>query len=96
MPNENHSNENTINLDYRTNSVTSEDEWSEDETKLCPGVTDSMLTAPDFVDDSERQEIYNFAHGEGNRPLSIFRDPYSKELAYPGIFQAKIKKCLLQ
>ena len=26
------------------------------------------------------------APGEGNKPLSIFRDQYSEELAYPGIF----------
>ena len=28
----------------------------------------------------------NVTPGEGNKPLSIFRDQYSKELAYPGIF----------
>ena len=33
-----------------------------------------------------RQQIHNIAPGEGNRPLSIFRDQYSEELAYPGIF----------
>ena len=27
-----------------------------------------------------------FAPAEGNRPLSVFRDTYSEELAYPGIF----------
>ena len=45
-----------------------------------------MLTPPDFVDDSERQHILNVAPGEGNRPLSVFKDKYSEELAYPGIF----------
>ena len=45
-----------------------------------------MLTATDFLDDSERQQVYNIAPGEGNRPLSIFRDQYSEVLAYPGIF----------
>ena len=68
------------------NLDTPEDEWSEDEAEIPAGVTDSMLTPPDFVDDSERQEIYNFDPGEGNRPLSIFRDQYSEEMAYPGIF----------
>ena len=29
------------------------------------------------------------APGEGNRPMSIFRDTYSEELAYPGIFLAQ-------
>ena len=45
-----------------------------------------MLTAPDFVNDEERQEIYNVAPGEGNRPISVFRDQYSDEIAYPRIF----------
>lgn len=30
--------------------------------------------------------INSIAPGEGNVPLSIFRDRYSEELAYPGIF----------
>ena len=46
------------------NSV--EDEWSEDETEIPAGVTDTMLTPPDYVDNSERQQIYNVAPGEGN------------------------------
>ena len=29
------------------------------------------------------------APGEGNWPMSIFRDTYSEELAYPGIFLAQ-------
>ena len=41
---------------------------------------------PDFVSDNERDHILNLAPGEGNRPMSIFRDRYSEELAYPGIF----------
>ena len=45
-----------------------------------------MLTATDFLNDYERGSIHNVAPGEGNRPLSIFRDKYSEELAYPGIF----------
>jgi hypothetical protein len=71
--------------DHQTTD-TPEDEWSEDEAEIPAGVTDSMLTPPDFVNDSERQQIYNFAPGEGNRPLSIFRDQHSEEMAYPGIF----------
>ena len=57
-----------------------DDDFSEDEAGIPAGVTDTMLTATDFLDDSKRQQIYNIAPGEGNRPLSIFR-----ELAYPGI-----------
>ena len=66
------------------NSV--EDECSEDKTEIPAGVTDTMLTPPDYVDNSERQQIYNIAPGEGNTPLSVFRDQYSEEMAYPGIF----------
>ena len=45
-----------------------------------------MLTASDFVTENERQCILNVAPAEGNTPLSVFRDKYSEELAYPGIF----------
>ena len=53
-----------------------------------------MLTATDFLEDNERQHIFNVAPAEGNRPLSVFRDKYSEELAYPGIFlgQARPEK----
>ena len=55
--------------------VPDEDNWSEDEAEIPAGVTDN-----------ERQHILNVAPGEGNTPLSVFRDVYSEELAYPGIF----------
>ena len=45
-----------------------------------------MLTATGFLEGSELAQIYNTAAGEGSVPLSIFRDKYSEELAYPGIF----------
>ena len=45
-----------------------------------------MLTATGFLEGSERAKIYNIAPGERSVPLSIFRDKYSEELAYPGIF----------
>ena len=66
--------------------VLDEDNWSEDEAEIPAGVTDTMLTAPDFMTDNERQHILNVAPGEGNTPLSVFRDVCSDELAYPGIF----------
>lgn len=44
-----------------------------------------MLSATDFLEDSEKEQIYSIAPGEGSTPLSIFRDKYSEELAYPGI-----------
>ena len=45
-----------------------------------------MLTATGFLEGSEREQIYNIAPGERSVPLSIFKDKYSEELAYPGIF----------
>ena len=48
-----------------------------------------MLTPPDFVDYTERQHTLNVAPGEGKRPLSVFKDKYSEELAYPGIFSGQ-------
>ena len=69
-----------------SDNTDNEDEWSEDEIEIPAGVTDTMLTAPDFVTDNERQYILNIAPGEGNRPISIFRVKYSEELAYPGVF----------
>ena len=45
-----------------------------------------MLTAINFLEDNEQGQIYDITPGEGSVPLSIFRDKYSEELAYPGIF----------
>ena len=45
-----------------------------------------MLTATGFLEGSEWAQIYNIAPGERSVPLSIFRDKYSEELAYQGIF----------
>ena len=59
---------------------------SEDEAEIPAGVTDTMFTKTDFIEDSETKYILSVAPGEGNKPLSIFRDQYSEELAYPGIF----------
>jgi hypothetical protein len=70
----------------KSSSDNDNDDWSEDEAEIPAGVTDSMLTATDFLSDGERQHIYNFAPGEGNKPLSLFCDQHSEELAYPGIF----------
>lgn len=91
-------------IGYETASIyTSEDDRSENETEILASDTDSMWTTSDFVSDSERQEIYNFAPGEANRPLSVFRDQYSEEMDNPGIFlghkrpddKKKAKRCLL-
>ena len=84
-------------LNYQMNSSSSvedasneskqpDDGWTEVDPEIPAGITDTMLTATDFLEDSERAQIYSIAPGEGNRPLSIFRDTYSEELAYPGIY----------
>ena len=76
------------NRHVNVNSETLDNEYesSEDEEETPAGVTDTMLTATDFLEDNERQNILNVAPAEGSRPLSVFRDKYSEELAYPGIF----------
>ena len=61
-------------------------EIPQDESESTAGVTDTMFTATDFLEGEERQNILNIAPGEGNRPLSVFRDKYCEELAYPGRF----------
>ena len=45
-----------------------------------------MLTARGFVEEDEYSRAFNIAPGEGSRPLSVFRDKHSEELAFPGIF----------
>ena len=45
-----------------------------------------MFTATGFLEGSERAQIYNISLGERSELLSIFRDKYSEELPYPGIF----------
>ena len=83
-PEKNINKQNTVQTE--TNMCNNDDQWSEDEAEIPAGVIDTILTPTDFPDDSEREQIHNVAPGEGNRPLSIFRDTYSEELAYPGIF----------
>ena len=64
-----------------------EDAWNEvDESEMYAGALDTMLTSPDFVEDCERDKVLNFAPGESSHPISVFKDQYCEELAYPGIF----------
>ena len=63
------------------------DQWSEtDENEVHPGILDTMLTAPDFVENSERDYVFSFAPAEGNVPMSVFLEKNSEELSFPGIF----------
>ena len=45
------------------------DDWTEDGVEIPAGVTDTMLTATDFLEDNERAQIYNIAPGKGSVPL---------------------------
>lgn len=45
-----------------------------------------MLTSPDFLEEAEKDNVYNVAPGEGSHPLSVFKDAYCEELAFPGIY----------
>ena len=57
------------NIETNTNCnevLETEDQWSEDEVEILAGVTDTMLTSTDFVEDSESQCILSVAQGEGN------------------------------
>lgn len=49
-----------------------EDNWSESKEEIPAGVTDSLLTSTDFLENSVCQYAVNVAPAEGNRPLSIF------------------------
>ena len=60
--------------------------WTEDDAEIPVGVTDTMLTAINFLEGNEQGQIYNITPGEGSVPLSILREKYSEELAYPRIF----------
>ncbi|KAL9986676.1 hypothetical protein ACROYT_G000850 [Oculina patagonica] len=82
-----------LSKDYCPTEREIEDPWNEiDESEIYTGTLDTMLTSPDFVEDCEREKVLNFAPGESNHPISIFKDQYCEELAYPGIFcgQAQI------
>ena len=76
-------------------TTSDDDQWNEldlrEETR--PGTFDTMFTSPDFVEDTERQrvfdsrgKVYSFAPAEGNKPISVFMDKFSEELAFPGIY----------
>ena len=44
-------------------------ECSEDEVEPLSGISDTMLTPTDFLDDKCRDRIMNVAPAEGNKPL---------------------------
>lgn len=58
---------------------------------MCADTLDTMLTSPDVVEDCEREKVLNFAPCESNHPISVFKDQYCEELAYPGIFCGEVR-----
>ena len=75
------------NSDHSDHSGTSsKTQLGEDEAENPCGVTDTMLTATNLLEENEPHCVLNVAPAEGNRPSSVFRDKHSEELAYPGIF----------
>ena len=64
---ENNANENELSCNENNN----DNNWIEDEDEIPAGVTDTMLTAPDFLDDSEQENILNVAPAEGSIPECI-------------------------
>lgn len=89
---DNNDNDNNLQSQSDENNASSDitgvnlDELNEDEVELTADVTDTLFTATDVLEDNKQQNILNIAPAEGNRPLSVFRDNYCEELAYPGIF----------
>ena len=65
-----------------------DEQWSEneDDQENNNGVLDTLLTSPDFLEDEERELQHILAPGQGKTPVSVFKDKYSEELAYPNIY----------
>ena len=71
--------DNSQSINAQKQKCSSDDEWSENEAEIVADVTDTMLTATNFVEDSEHEHILNIAPGEGSRPQSIFKDKFCEE-----------------
>lgn len=64
-----------------------DDGWSETEDEPpVSGLSDTLLSAQDFIEPGEREKVYNFAPGEGAIPVSVFLEQDIEELAFPAIF----------
>ena len=65
-----------------------DEDWSEneDDQENRSGVLGTMLTAPDCLDDEERELQYLLAPGQGITPVCVFKDKYAEKLAYPNIY----------
>ena len=73
-----------------TDDISSQTQGSVDEESDTFSEVDDEESTPvmTLLDDQtfDKSEILSVAPGEGQRPLSIFRDPYSEYLAFPTLF----------
>ena len=70
-------------INCKTSEDSSDDNWCEIEERPAP-VMDTLLAEPDTAQDSDL--VFNFAPGEGNKPLGLFTDKDSEYLSFPTIF----------
>ena len=65
-----------------------DEQWNEneDDQENNSSVLNTLLMSPDFFEDQERELQYILAPGQGRSPVSVFKDKYSEELAYPNIY----------
>ena len=57
---------------HQSYEILDNNDLSEGEAEIPVCVTDTMLTATDFLEDSERQNTLNITPAEGNRPFLCF------------------------
>lgn len=67
------------NENLKETAVENEDNWSEGDVETPAGVSDTLLTAPDFLEDTGHQNVLNVAPGEGNARLSTFKYMHSED-----------------
>ena len=70
-------------INSKTSEDSSDDNWCEIEEHPAP-VMDTLLVEPDTAQDGEL--VFNFAPGEGNKPLGLFTDKDSEYLSFPTFF----------
>ena len=61
------------------------DKWDETSAEEQLGGTLDTLMQADDIFSHGSSEVFSFAPAEGNHPVSVFRDKYAEELAFPSI-----------
>ena len=74
--------------DNRSTSLSPESDDESDTFSETGDCNDGNVPIITFLDEktSDKNEVLSVAPGEGQRPLSIFRDPHSEYLAFPTLF----------